>query len=264
MKRVVMAMFGLSVVVALGTCLLAPQAHAVSSKQIGFPASACAPPNCPLNSGASRVSFFLGEDGSIWYTSTRPTGNSPTVSIAPPYAPTGNSKNPFDSGGAFGAPAGCLGDSTTCNGFVSGPDLALVCAGTGDTCSGIYARTPGPGTFIDSPTVQQSLGATFGSAGGSAIVAATGQTSIFATGLDNRFWYTIFDSANIAGTTGMCGPGPVPGCPGKDPFFAAAEDKNTTGPGPNGDGSGFVNQTLLAGQCAALSRTCSGIWVRFP
>lgn len=218
-----MALLGCALVLGAS---LAPPAGAVSTKNISLAV--------PMTNGVGAILFLLGEDGAIWYTVIAPGGTGLTF--------TGNAKNPFD--GAFQAPSSCGTIFLPCNGFVDSTSLASSCMGLGETCAEIYARIPGPGTFIASPTVQDAR------------PLCTKSTVIIATGGDNRFYYTLFDSHNAGTATTMDAT-----CPGADPFNGAAEDKNVTG---SGDGTGFVKQSSLAARCAALGRTCVGAWVQFP
>ena len=228
-------MLAVSVVVALGACLLAPPADAVSLKHTDK-----YQPTAVLG---HRIGFFLGEDAGIWYTVIDTGGLSGRLT-------TGNEKNPFDQGVAEEAPAGCTPVAfATCSGFVRPTGLAGACTATGDTCAGIYARIPGPGAFLDTVMTDNESPLCFT------------QLNIIATGGDNNFWYTLFDIGGAL--AGGIGGGPGGGvCPGKDPFTAAGEDKNA--PFTAGGGSGFVNQPALAVQCTTLSRPCVGVWARFP
>jgi hypothetical protein len=80
LKQVTRAMLGCGFVLALGAFLLTSPVEAVSTKQISTGIT---------TTGNGMISFVLGEDGTIWFTSTRPGGNSSSLT-------TGNSANPFD------------------------------------------------------------------------------------------------------------------------------------------------------------------------
>ena len=81
-KQVTMAMLGCALVLVQGVPLLTPAAEAVSMQPISLGVT---------TKGGGMVSFFLGEDGAIWFTSTTPGGGFDTS------MKTGNSKNPFDA-----------------------------------------------------------------------------------------------------------------------------------------------------------------------
>lgn len=247
MKRMTMAACGLSLVVAVGVFPLATPAEATSTKQIGLPV---------LTGTGGVVSFFLGEDGGVWYTVTSPGGLG--LGVAPNYAPTGNPGNPFDQPAATGQGVGgacTFATGVGCNGFVSGAAGALpaACAATGDTCSGFYARIPGAGSFVDAPTVNFPAAGFLGP-----LCVNTAQITM--TGGDNQFWYTRFDSFAAGGA-----PPAVydAGCPDRDPFNGATENLIAGA----GTSTGFVASAGLTGliaQCATDARTCVGVWVRFP
>lgn len=228
LKQMTRAMLGCGVVLVLGAFLLISPVEAASTKQISTGVT---------TTGNGMVSFFLGEDGAIWFTSTRPGGNSSSLT-------TGNSANPFDQG-SLGGPTTCV-SSGSCNGFALASALATGCSTTGFTCAGIYVRTPGPGTFVDSPTVQ------------TAGPVAKDAANVVVTGQDNNFWYTLFDSNDSGRKNDAIQRN---GVPVADPFSLAPEALNTTGPG---GGNGFVDQSALATQCSSLGRACVGIWARFP
>ena len=233
-KPVTAAILGCALV--LGVFLHAPRAGAVSMKQLSL--------TIVPSGGTGMVSFFLGEDGGIWFTST-----NPSINAAPGFGgdmTTGNRVNQFDFGGVFGGPGLDCAVRVTCNGFVEPSLLATGCGLARFTCAGIYAKTPGPGMFVDSPTVQVGR------------PIFPGQTNIVVTGADNNFWYTVFDSARLGTQTSM---GVT--SPGGDPFSAAGEQGNSLMGDVTG-GTGFVDHTSLAMSCAARSRACVGIWVRFP
>lgn len=244
MMKALKVIGGLGLVVALGVFPIVRSAEATSTKQIGDPL---------LTVQGSVVSFFLGEDGGVWYTSTSPTG----VLLGPgtAYAGTGNAGNPFDQAAATGqGVGGACTALANCNGFVSGAAGALpaACAATGDTCSGYYARVPGAGSFIDSPS-------TFNVVAGGLPPLCVGTSQITVTGGDNQFWYTRFDSF----ANGVGGAAFDASCPPRDPFNTATE-ANAGGPAT---GTGFVAITGLTGTtsvCATDARTCVGLWVRFP
>lgn len=216
--------------------LFAAHAEAVSSKHIDrFQ---------PTGVAEHRIGFFLGEDGGIWYTVIDRGGLSGTLT-------TGNEMNPFDSARSREAPNDCSATTLSgCSGFVSSSTLSRACLDTGDICDGIYARTPGPGLFLDTVTTDV----------GSPICHT--QLNIIATGLDNNFWYTLFDIGGgvAGGIGGGSGGGGV--CPGMDPFATVSEDQNETFTA--GGGTGFVNQTSLSRRCTQLSQICVGPWVAFP
>lgn len=222
---------------ALLLVLFAAHAEAVSSKHIDrFQ---------PTGVAEHRIGFFLGEDGGVWYTVIDRGGLSGTVT-------TGNSANPFDSARSTEAPIGCNATNlANCNGFVSSDGLRLACLDTVDTCAGIYARIPGPGTFLD--TVTADTGGPL----------CNTQLNIIATGLDNNFWYTLFDIGGgvAGGIGGGSGGGGV--CPGLDPFTTVPEDQNGTFTA--GGGTGFANQQFLSSRCTSqVLRICVGPWVAFP
>lgn len=228
LKQLIRVLLGWSVGLVLGAFLLTSPVEAASTKQISTGVT---------TTGNGMVSFFLGEDGAIWFTSTRPGGNSSSLT-------TGNSANPFDQG-SVGGPAACV-SSGSCNGFALASALGPGCSTTGFACVGIYVKTPGPGTFVDSPTVQ------------TAGPVANGPANIVVTGQDNNFWYTLFDSND----SGRKNDGiQRAGVPVADPFSLAQEALNTTG---SGGGNGFVDQSALATQCNNVVRACVGIWARFP
>ena len=229
MKRSTATGVRLGLMFVLGAWLLAPEAQAVSMKSISLGGAIA-------NGGA--IVFFLGEDGAIWYTMTA-TKDSAVINPV-------NRTNPFFIISVGGTP--CIGLLTSgCNGFARSSSLATQCALTGDTCAEIYARIPGPGSFIAAPTVQDKG------------PICANSLNIIATGGDNRFYYTLYDSHSIGNLFTM-----DPTCPGGDPFSGAAEDKNLLTLAMNDNGTGFVSQASLALQCTGLGRTCVGVWVQFP
>lgn len=260
MKRVTMVMCGVGLMITLGASLFAPPAEAVSSKQLGFPTVCEIAFTIGPTSPGGTFFFFLGEDGGIWYTGTRPNG-IPVSGAA--YAPTGNTANPFDQAVSGGGGAGCsIITPANCNGFVKEAAINAACIVTGDICAGIYAKVPGPGGFIDSPTVISPTVISRPTVlGTSPNVVCPGSTTIVATGGDNNLWYTLFDCPGSPGPPGLGTATTMnPACPGRDPFFSAAEDKF----GGASTGTGFVDRVSLIGACAAQGRTCVGPWVRFP
>lgn len=232
-KQVTMAMLGGGLV--LGACVLSPPAEAVSMQQLSLGVT---------TKGGGMVSFFLGEDGAIWFTSTIPGGGFDNS------MKTGNSKNPFDALPTLFIDFCAV--FASCDAFVRPSLLAAGCTATGFTCAGIYAKTPGLGTFLTPPTVQTTgpVASTFGDPGGPA--------NLVVTGLDRNFWYTLFDSHDSGRPPGG---GARAGVPTASPFRLAAEAGNTTG---LGGGTGFVDESSLRMECTRLSQTCVGIWVRFP
>ena len=230
---------GLALVIAVGLIAYQPLAQAVSLKQLSEGVQS--PGTGSPGAASGTISFFLGEDGAIWYTVIN-TGAGASNK-------TGNSGNPFDQATTVGAPSGTCTVATQtalCNGFVSTAlaDFPTSCTTTTDTCAGIYAKVPGVGTFKDSPTVQ------------SGTPIATGILNILSIGLDKGIWYTLFDIAGTGTTTSMGA-----GVPGKDPFSAAKESGNT---GVAGSGNGFAELTTLTAQSIILGRINVGIWVSFP
>jgi hypothetical protein len=205
-------------VIGLSTAGLVAQAEAITTK---------VPVSVASSDTNSAITFILGEDGAIWYTVTNRTGAA---------GKTGNASNVFDL------------SSFSANGFVSKTSLTNNCSS--DTCLGIWARTPGAGSFQDAP--QAIVGG-----GGNPISGKTTVITILAAGQDKNVWYTIMDTnsgntSNIGGASGTT-------IPTNDPFSASNETGDT----------GFVSQsssaaTGLGFNCGAQNRTCVGIWAAFP
>ena len=220
MKRLmVRAMLVIGLAVAMRTIGAVPQAEAITTK---VPVSVVSP-----NNTASTITFILGEDGAIWYTVTNQTGAA---------GKTGNASNVFDL------------STFSANGFVGKSSLTTNCSS--DTCVGIWAKTPGTGSFQDAP--QAIVGGS-----GSPISGKTTVVTILAVGQDKNVWYTIMDTttgntSNIGGSAGTT-------IPTNDPFSSSNETGDT----------GFVSQSSSAAtgikfNCDAQNRTCVGIWVAFP
>lgn len=201
---------------ALGAVGTVPQAEAVTTKK---PSSVISP-----NNTTSSMTFVLGEDGGIWYTVTNYTGAA---------GKTGNDGNVFDASSFSGA-----------TGFVSKTSLATT-AGTTTTCTGIWCKTPGTGSF---------QGGVVAIRGGSSnpITGNTSRITILTPGQDKNVWYTIMDtnSGNVSFIGGTAGTS----VPTNDPFGGAPETGDT----------GFVAQSNLSTECSSQGRTCVGIWVAFP
>lgn len=240
MKRVV---FVLGLAFALGGLLLAPQAQAAgptTSSAVSVVPGAADTGVWGATTSTSAI-FMKGLDGGIWYTLVNTAGAAPITGV--------NANNPF-----IGGPV-----TWNADGFVSRTGAGALsssgaCAATGqsaNSCSAIWAKVPGAGTFTDSPSA--SLG---GPISGAAQVI-----NLVVPGLDSQLYYTLFSgavgAANVFGTSGTT-------VAANDPFGGAGIF--TAQPAEVSD-TGWPS-TLSTGQlqlnCAVVSRTCVGLWVPMP
>lgn len=241
MKKTTIGIVGLGMALGLGLVLAAPNAEAITTKTVATHAA----------SSTAGYTFILGEDGAIWYTVTGQYSSSGATTGA---VKTGNSGNVFE-GASFAA-----------SGFVNKTSLSSNCSS--DTCSGIWAKTPGAGGFNDAPSI--SIGGPICNRINSAAGNATQLTNIQANapqngilnilvpGLDKNVWYTLYDAGALSTSTAMCGTGGTD-IANSDPFTSSGETSST----------GWVNtsSTATAGlnkNCNDNSRTCVGIWVQTP
>lgn len=242
-KRMRRVVFVLGLAFALGGLLLAPQAQAAgptTGSAVSVVSGAADTGVWGATTSTSAI-FMKGLDGSIWYTFVNTAGAAPITGV--------NANNPF------------IGAAVTWNadGFVNrtgGGALssggACAAAGQGaNSCSAIWAKVPGAGTFADSPSA--SLG---GPISGAATVI-----NLLVPGLDSQIYYTLF--------TGAVGAGNAFGVSGttiaaNDPFGAGGiftaqplEASDTGWTSTAGTGQ-------LQTNCNVIPRTCVGLWVPMP
>jgi hypothetical protein len=128
------------------------------------------------------------------------------------------------------------------------------CAASGqgaNTCSAIWAKVPGAGSFVDSPSA--SLGGP--------ISGAVQVINILAPGLDSQVYYTLYSgAASAAAVFGASGTTVAANDPfGASGIFSAqvAEASDTGWPATASAGQ-------LQTNCAVIPRTCVGLWVPMP
>lgn len=189
------------------------------------------PPSLPVETSYGNQNIYIvGLDGAMWYTSMDPGGANMHVKTG-----NGPTSNPFDD--ALTVEAGCPG---TCTGFVDVVSLANSCAAY--TCSGIWVKFPGSGSFISPPVAIANN------------PICTNSTNIIAVGADSNVWMTLFDANQFGTATSM-----DPNCPPGAPFSAAKENQSSGG----ATGTGFVNLVSMNTACNAGGYTCVGIWKRW-
>jgi hypothetical protein len=241
MKKTTIGIVGLGMALGLGVVFAAPHAEAITLKK----------PAVHSASSTANYTFILGEDGAVWYTVTSTVGSATSSAVK-----TGNVNNVFET------------SNTKTTGFVATTgttSLSSQCSS--DTCSGIWAKTPGAGGFNDAPSI--SVGGPICNRVSDAAGAATQYTTVGATGpqtgilnilvpgLDKNVWYTLFDAGgDLGSSTTICGTSGTD-ISSASPFVAAGEKSNT----------GFVIQTgtnSLSTSCSDQAGTCVGIWAVMP
>lgn len=242
-KKMMRMVFVLGLAFALSGLLLAPPSQAAgptTGNAVSVVSGAADTGVWGATTSTSAI-FMKGLDGSIWYTFSNTTGAAPITGV--------NANSPF------------IGASVTWNadGFVNrtgGGALsssgACAAAGQGaNSCSAIWAKVPGAGSFADSPSA--SLG---GPISGAAQVI-----NLFVPGLDSQIYYTLYTgaagAANVFGVSGTT-------IAANDPFGAGGIF--TAQPTESSD-TGWA-ATAATGQlqvnCGVIPRTCVGLWVPMP
>lgn len=218
MKRLKMVMVAFGLMFTLSLLLVAPHAQAVTKEQV-------APSAQSVN---AEYTFILGEDGGVWYTVSSLDVLNRTIRI-------GNANNPFQA------------LATTVRGTVSSSALSTNCTLSGFTCSGLFAKVPGAGTFLDGPVVMMNAPYVSGAANGSVL-------NIIATGQDNNIWYTVYDAPGNGST-----PGGILGTSAAGSFIP---NEAFSGVGESND-TGHPLATNFSNNCTTLARTCVGLWEMF-
>lgn len=183
-------------------------------------------PSLPVETSYGNQNIYIvGLDGAMWYTSMDPGGMNQHVKTG-----NGPTANPFDN--ALTVEAGC----PLCTGFVDVMSLMTACDATGDTCTGIWVKFPGPGSFKSPPVATAS--------------PCTNSHNITAVGLSNTLWMTLFDANQFGTATSM-----DPGCPSGSPFWSAGEAQSSGG----ATGTGFVKMIAVSVQllrCSGGGASC--------